>query len=105
GSAVRELPVFKSYDEDELVEDSQACGAVLAKADGLEIALQLIRDALPRQLYETAYALTADVAASDLSVKPEEVRFLELLADKLQLDRLTCAALERAARARHQTAA
>jgi hypothetical protein len=51
---------------------------------------------------ETAYVLAAEVAATDMRVKVEEVRFLEMLAEKLGLDKLTCAALERAAKARHQ---
>ena len=34
-------------------------------------------------------------------VKPEEVRFLELLSDALELDTLTTAALERGIRARN----
>ena len=43
-----------------------------------------------------------EVAASDLKIRLEEVRFLEMLAGRLNLEKLTCAALERAARARHQ---
>ena len=53
-------------------------------------------------LRETAYILAAEVAASDLSSRPEERRFMQLLAQRLRLDNLTVAALERAARARHQ---
>jgi hypothetical protein len=37
-------------------------------------------------------------------VRNEEIRFLELLRDKLRLDKLTIAAIERGARARHQVA-
>ena len=66
--------------------------------------LDLIADGLPERLHETAYVLAAEVAATDLRVKVEEVRFLELLAERLKLDKLVCAALERAARARHQKA-
>ena len=93
-----------SHDEDQLILDSQVCGAELSKPNGLDGVLDLIRDSLPDRLIETAYVLTADVAASDLDIKAEEVRFLELLADRLGLDKLTCAALERSARARHQRA-
>ena len=75
---------------------------LLSEGDGLDKVLSLIHANLPARLAETAYVLAAEVAASDLSVKPEEVRFLELLAERLSLDKLTCAALERAARARHQ---
>jgi tellurite resistance protein len=102
GSIVAELPPFEGYNRDWLVNEAQECGRQLAKPDGLKRVLELIKDTLPRRLYETAYVLAAEVAASDLNVRPEEIRCLELLAEKLELDKLTCAALERAARARHQ---
>ena len=43
-----------------------------------------------------------EVTAVDLFLEQEELRFLELLRDKLSLDRLTTAAIEVAARARHR---
>jgi len=64
----------------------------------------LVREALPAELHETAYVLCAEVAASDLEVRDEEVRFIDKLAEKLGLDDLVCAALQRAARARHMRA-
>lgn len=102
GSIVQLLPPFQGQDRDWLVRKSEECGAVLSEADGLDKVLDMIGESLPPRLRETAYVLAAEVAASDLRVKLEEVRFLELLADKLSLDKLTCAALERAAKARHQ---
>jgi hypothetical protein len=75
---------------------------VLAQQDGLDKVLRLIKESLPPHLAETAYVLAAEVAASDLRVELEEIRYLELLAEELDLDKLTCAALKRAARARHQ---
>lgn len=103
GSLVRELPVFQDHDSDWMVEEAQACGKLLAKPDGLAKVLDLVKDALPPHLYETAYLFATDIAATDLRIEAEEVRFLELLAEKLGLDKLVCSALERAARARHQT--
>jgi tellurite resistance protein len=102
GSIVAELPPFEGYNQDWLVNEAQACGRYLVKPNGLNTVLQLVKKALPRRLYETAYVLAAEVAASDLNVREEEIRCLELLAETLEIDRLTCAALERAARARHQ---
>jgi uncharacterized membrane protein YebE (DUF533 family) len=64
--------------------------------------LDVIANTLPDNLRETAYILAAEVAASDLRSRPEERRFLQLLAQHLRLDKLTVAALERAALARHQ---
>ena len=102
GSIVQQLPAFQGYGRDWLVEKAEECGAVLSGPDGLDTVLDMIAEVLPQRLRETAYILAAEVAASDLRVKIEESRFLELLAEKLSLDALTCAALERAARARHQ---
>jgi len=103
GSMVKDLPAFTGYGGDWLLDEAQACGKLLAKPpNGMETVLTLVHDALPPELYETAYVLCAEVAAADLDVAAEEARFLDKLADKLELDDLICAALERAARARHQ---
>ncbi len=102
GSIVAELPPFEGYNRDWLVDEAQACGRMLAKPNGFLTVLKLVKSSLPERLYETAYVLAAEVAASDREVRSEEIRCLELLADVLGLDKLTCAALERAARARHQ---
>jgi hypothetical protein len=58
--------------------------------------------ALPEKLHDTAYALAVEVTAVDLRLEQEELRFLEMLRDGLSLDRLTTAAIEVAARARHR---
>jgi len=104
GTIVRQLPAFTTYDKDWLADEAQACGRTLAGPSGLDKVLDLIRDGLPEHLRETAYVLAAEVAATDMKVKVEESRFLELLADKLEIDPLVAAALERAAKARHQLA-
>ena len=44
-----------------------------------------------------------DIVASDRDASREELRLLELLRDKLDLDGLISAAIERGARARHMT--
>ncbi|MEQ1710479.1 MAG: tellurite resistance TerB family protein [Hyphomicrobium sp.] len=102
GSIVKELPPFARYDDDWLVNEAQDCGKLLARPDGLRTVLDLIRQSLPPHLYETAYVLVAEVIATDLRVVSEEIRFLDMLGGKLEIDKLVCAALERAARARHQ---
>ncbi|MGE0701691.1 MAG: tellurite resistance TerB family protein [Hyphomicrobiaceae bacterium] len=102
GSIVKELPPFRNYEHDWLVREARDCSKVLVGADGLDRVLDLIVDSLPLHLHETVYVLAAEVAASDLKVRIEEVRFLERLAGRLNLDKLICAALERAAKARHQ---
>ena len=101
GSIVSQLPMFETFEGD-LVDVSRACGKVLSADNGLTNVLTLISGALSGTLRETAYMLALEVAAVDLNVNEEEIRFLELLAEALDLDRLTTAALERGAKARHQ---
>ena len=103
GTLVSELPVFRAMQGNWLTKEAQDCGRVLSKPDGVRRVLDLIKAALPKHLRETAYVLAAEVTISDLSVKDEETEFLSLLAQALELDQLVCAALNRAARARHST--
>ena len=102
GEIVRTLPVFRGFDEERLVATARACGEILSGDDGLQLVLEVIRDTVPEKLYDTAYAVAVEVAAADLHVEQEELRFLQLLRDELDLDELTVAAIERGARARHR---
>ncbi|MEJ2517598.1 MAG: tellurite resistance TerB family protein [Methyloceanibacter sp.] len=102
GEIVSNLPIFADYDANGLVDASQACGELLGSESGLDIVLDLVRSSLPMRLRETAYALALEVAAADLDVRPEETRFLEMLAEALEIDMLTKSAIERGIRARNQ---
>jgi len=102
GAIVSHLPVFADFDVDNLVPMAEACGKVLASKDGLNKVLDLIAKYVPPKLHETAYALAVEVAAADLKIQQEEVRFLEMVSDKLDLSKLVVAAIERGARARHR---
>lgn len=102
-SIVKTLPVFLDFDQDRLVAVAEECGERLSDNSSLEEVLHTIADSLPKKLYETAYACAVEVAAADLRVADEEIRLLELLRDALRLDKLVTAAIERSARARHQT--
>jgi tellurite resistance protein len=102
GDIVRTLPVFRDYDPEKLVSAAQACGALLQNGDGLDRVLSVIAASLPAKLHETAYALAVEVAAADLHVEQEELRFLQLLRDRLNLDKLAVAAIERGARVRYR---
>lgn len=104
GSIVSQLPMFDGFSKD-LLDVSRACGAVVSGGNGLNKVLQMIADGLPVSLRETCYMLALEVAAADLEVRAEEIRFLELLADALELDRLVVAALERGVKARNQRVA
>lgn len=101
-SMVVQLPVFRDIDGEWLSREAQDCGRILARPEGMTKVVRLISEALPVPLRETAYALAAEVAASDLAIKAGEKDFLSLLAEGLQLDELVRAALERAAAVRHR---
>jgi len=103
GDIVKTLPVFEGYDPKGLVRMAEACGTFLEKEDGLDEILDLIANTLPQRLYETAYALAIEVAAADLHVEQEELRFLQMLRDRLDLDKLHTAAIEWSARVRYRT--
>ena len=76
GRLVRDLPVFRDFDPERIVEVGNDCAELLTREDGLDVAAAQIHDALPAPLRETAYAL----------------------------DRLTAAAIERGVQARYRTA-
>jgi tellurite resistance protein len=104
GRIVKHLPAFKTFDTEELTDAAQECGEILQQEDGgLEAVLGLVKDALPPALEETAYALACEVAAADLMVGREELRFLALLRDALGLDKLITAAIERGVIARNKS--
>lgn len=102
GDIVRGLPIFSAFDPEKLVPTAEACGAILQEEDGLDRILDVIA-ALPAPLHETAYALAIEVAAADLHVEQEELRFLQMLRDRLNLNTLAAAAIERGARARYRS--
>ena len=114
-STINNLPVFSDYDADRLPRSACLAGQhdlprvtstvmdLLDQDDGLEALFGLIRDTLPERLFETAYALSCDVAAADGKIGETEARMLEEIRDELEIDRLHAAAIERGARARHMT--
>ncbi|MBM1816103.1 tellurite resistance TerB family protein [Pseudosulfitobacter pseudonitzschiae] len=102
-SAINNLPVFADYDVDRLSTVSQVVLDLFDEEDGLDALFGLVREALPERLFETAYALACDVAASNGHLSDGELRLLEEIRYELNLDRLHAAAIERGARARHLT--
>ena len=103
GDIVRHLPAFRDFDAEQLPKVAADCAELLSVEDGLDTALIQIRDALPEPLRETAYALAIEIAAADLYAAQEELRVLELLRYRLEIDRLAAAAIERSAKARFST--
>ena len=104
GDIVRRLPVFADFDENELPTVAKQCASLLADEDGLKTVLTVIGQALPPKLKETAFALAWEIAAVDHRFGREETRIMELLRERLGLDHLVAAAIERGCRARHTTA-
>ncbi len=104
GRLARFLPVFQGFDEEQLIAVTRDIQAILAGPEGLEIALETVKDALPHRLYDTAYALAVEVATADLWLDQTEIRFLQLLRARLEIDKLTAAAIERSAIARFRKA-
>lgn len=98
---VRYLPVFRDFQHDRLMEVGRQCAELLRDEDGLELAIDMIAEALAKPLHETAYALACEVAAADGALVIEELNLLDLLRQRLNVDRLVAAAIERAAYARH----
>ncbi len=100
---VNHLPVFASYDADRIKNVAQTVFDLLTVEDGLDALFGLVRETLPKTLFETAYALACDVAAADGTLRESELRLLEEIRYELEIDRLHAAAIERGARARHMT--
>jgi tellurite resistance protein len=102
GEIVSYLPVFRDFDRDRLPRVARACAELLLSDNGLDTALTSIKKQLSPDLRETAYALACDVVAADGKVSQETLRLLELVRERLEIDDLIAAAIERAARARHR---
>lgn len=97
----RILPIFKGYDQQQLSRAAGDCTSLLDQEDGLDAVIGLIKEALPKELHETAYALACDIIAVDGIAKQEELRWLEILRDQLGISDLHAVAIERGSRARY----
>jgi hypothetical protein len=102
GDIVGHWPVFHGFDRKKLPVHLNDCAELLSRDDGLDATLDAIKTALPPRLRETAYAIACDLIAVDGSATQEELQILDLIRQKLEIDRLIAAALERGARARTQ---
>lgn len=103
--AVRHLPIFHDYSLDAMSVATGDCVALLDEEDGIDAALGLVKEALPPDWNETAYALACDIVAVDGRGRQEELRWLEMLRHEIGVERLHAAAIERGSRARYKRAA
>ena len=101
GDIVRTLPVFEGFQEEKIITVSRECAAILQEREGLDAILGLVKEAVPKYLRETAYALALEIVLTEAPVYAEENRILQRLKTTLDVDRLTAAALEKAAVVRH----
>ena len=105
GDIVRKFPIFRGFDQENLIPVAQACTRVLnTNGNGLQSVLKLIHEGLPERMRETAYACAVEVAAVDDKINREEARVLELIRDELRIDRLAAAGIEHSAQVRHMQA-
>jgi hypothetical protein len=100
---IARTPVFAGFDGGRLGEVANGCVDIINSA-GIEAALDGACSALPLRLQDTAYALAVEIAVVDLRLPQEELRLLEMIRDRMQVDRLVTAAIEASARARMRTA-
>lgn len=103
GALVRSKPVFRGFEQAKTLAVAQACQKWLQKDDGFEQILDAVSAALPKTLAEAAYAYAVDIAVADIQVDPAEFRLLQILRDRLGLDRATVNAIELAAKIRHRS--
>ena len=102
GGLVRTLPVFAGFEAHRVLAVAQETQKWVQRDNGLAEILDAVRDIVPAALHETAYVIAVEVAIIDLHVDPAEVRLLQILRDKLDLDRATVSTIEKAARIRYR---
>lgn len=100
GNLIDRSPVFAGYERERLTEVANACIDQINGAAGLDGVLDAAVAALPVRLHDTGYALAVEIAVVDLQLPQAELRLLEMIRDRLEVDRLVTAAIETAARAR-----
>ncbi len=98
---VDSMPIFAGYDDTRVKRVAQVVFDLFEVEDGLDALFGIVREALPEDLYETAYAMACDVAAADGRLRQGELEFMAEIRYELNIDRLHGAAIERGARARH----
>ena len=103
GNVLKTWPIFQDFDDWKLIRVAQECQQRLQEEDGLGAVLADVAHVLPGRLHDTAYAAAFEVATVDLEMRMEELRVLELIRDRLEVDQAMIEAIERATKARHRT--
>jgi tellurite resistance protein len=97
---VTRSPVFDTFDRTQLGHVAAQAIDLIKDSSNLDNVLAMVLEGVPERLQDTAYALAVEVASVDLRLEQEELRFLEMIRDGLNLDGLVSAAIEASARAR-----
>ena len=97
---VTRSPVFDTFDRTQLGQVAAQAIDLIKDSSNLDNVLAMVLEGVPERLQDTAYALAVEVASVDLRLEQEELRFLEMIRDGLNLDGLVSAAIEASARAR-----
>ena len=79
------LPVFEGFDPERIIPISRDIQTILAGPEGMDIALEIVKDTLPHRLHDTAYSLAVEIATADLHLDAAEIRFLQMLRARLEL--------------------
>lgn len=103
GDVVRSWPIFEDFDANRLIDVAQDCQVLLHEDNGLGHVLELANKVIPARLKDTAYAAVLEVAVADLEMRIEEARILQRVRERLDIDPLSVAAIEMAAKARVRT--
>jgi hypothetical protein len=103
GDLAHHLPILDGLDRGQVAALASDCAKEMAGPGGVERIYGQIRAALSDRLREAAYALSCDVIAVSRRRQPD-VRALEQIRTRLEVDAATARAIERAAEARVQAA-
>ena len=79
----------------------EACAKLLATDGFTDAAIALIKEALPVQLRETAYALAREIVTADGHASQEQLQLLEGLRYDIENDPVATATIKCGARACH----
>jgi hypothetical protein len=104
GDLCNHLPVFQAVGRAKMTAMAMACSELLTRAGGRAKVFAMVREALPSQLRDTAYALACDVIAVDSRLRRDELQALEEVRAELDVDPVMARAIEQVAKVRFQAA-
>ena len=59
------LPVFEGFDPERIIPISRDIQEILAGPEGMDIALEIVKDTLPHRLHDTAYSLAVEIDSEE----------------------------------------